>query len=83
MYGMPAPKKPRELKNDELFSIRSAAEYKGVTVQAVYQRIEAGHLPFLRAGGEKAARLVYKRDLDAWEVDRDRQTQDRKPKAEN
>jgi excisionase family DNA binding protein len=80
---MPAAKKPRELKNEELFSIRNAAKYKGVSVQAVYQRIEAGHLPFLRAGDEKAARLVYKRDLDAWDVDRDRQIQDRRRKAEN
>jgi hypothetical protein len=77
-------KKAREIRNDELFSIAKAADYKGVSTRAVYQRINAGHLPFMRAGdNDKPMKLVYKRDLDAWEVERWRQKQDRHKKEEN
>jgi hypothetical protein len=76
-------KRPMQIANDEVYSISRAAEYKGVSTRAVYQRINAGLLPFMRAGSDTAPKLVYKRDLDAWDVARERQQQVRKGKPQN
>lgn len=69
----------RVIRIHDLLSIKQAAEYKGVSTRAVYQRINRGDLPVVEA--DKVL-MVYRRDLDEWQVATAKQKQDRKKKAQ-
>lgn len=70
----PNEKKRIEIAITDLMSVAAAATYKGVTPRAIYQRIDRGLLPVVKAGTH---RLIYRHHLDAWTVDKTKQQQDR------
>lgn len=79
MMLMPEESKRKVLKITDLLSIKQAAIEKGVTTRAIYQRIDRGLMPVVEAG---EVRMVYRRDLDEWEVDRTKQKQKRRKPVE-